>query len=172
MDFPSVLPDREGGIAIVKPFDEKKNDDHVWRYCELLNDKLLTLTLAEVYASRERGRITHLDGPGQAAWYLRLFRDSGALRFKKQHLRLPESLSKPAVCAAHAFAEAQSLQGGGPIEFSMRFVPEYVDELGPWAARSAIGELVEAGVLASGSTKAGKKRGYRPNALYVFADGS
>jgi len=142
--LPGHGPDRHYSAAL------HRGPDGIWRYRDFHHHADPgTLTLAEVRASREAGRVLQLAAPSQSRWYRRLFYEAGVLSAHPVPLELPPGLSAPARRLADGFAlliALRELRDGGPAPYTRAFA-------GPWCgigerqAGEGIVELLRAGVL-------------------------
>lgn len=142
--LPDHGPDRHPSAAL------HRGPDRIWRYIDFHRPgDPVSLTLAEVRASREAGRLVRLPGPSQSRWYRRLFYEAGVLPAHPVPLDLPPGLSPVARRLADGFAlllAIRELSDGGPAPYARSFA-------GPWCgvgerqAGEGIRELVRARVL-------------------------
>jgi len=155
--LPGHGPDRNPSAAL------HRGRDGVWRYKDFHRPSDPgTLTLAEVRASREAGRIIGLKAPSQSRWYQRLFYEAGFLPARPAPLHVPPGLSPTAHRLADGFAlllALRALRDDGPAPYTRSFA-------GPWCgtgedrAGEGIAELVREGVLVE-ARRHGRTRLYR-----------
>jgi hypothetical protein len=142
---------RIGKIACALPGHEDRRPsagffrgagDGVWRYrCHACD---VTLSLAELYATRLNGRLVRLNAPSRSRWYDRLWHEAGLLELPPFDVRLPEA-SDLAVLLAAGYVLLAKLRGARDpgedgIPYGRRFVMPWC-AVTEWQAQEGLREL-------------------------------